>query len=85
MTEELEERRLRELVNRLDSRLEIVQVLAEILLDNATLRPCVPGAYLNYYREGMLMEAVIHLARSNQEDFGQLMKRPEIAVGLDVS
>ncbi|BAN48064.1 hypothetical protein [Metapseudomonas resinovorans] len=74
MSEELSERRLRELVNRLDSRLHTVQVLAEVLLDNAGLRPCIPGPYLNEYREGAVMEAVILLSRSSQEDFWQLAK-----------
>ncbi|MOA40177.1 hypothetical protein D3C78_1620230 [compost metagenome] len=85
MSENLEERRLRELVDRLDARLGIVQVLAEILLDNAALRPSIPGPYLDDYREGILMEAVVHLARNNQEDFWQLAKREKLPLSSMVT
>ena len=52
MSDDLDERRLWELVNRLDSRLNTVQVLAEVLLDNAAMREGIPGPYLDNLREG---------------------------------
>ncbi|MDT4838720.1 hypothetical protein FQZ97_724850 [compost metagenome] len=78
MSDDLDERRLWELVNRLDSRLNTVRVLAEVLLDNAAMREGIPGPYLDNVREGALMEAVIGLSRSNQKDFWRLAKREKL-------
>ncbi|BAN48137.1 hypothetical protein [Metapseudomonas resinovorans] len=78
MNEDVEERRLWELVNRLDSRLNTVQVLAEVLLDNTAMREGIPGPYLDDVREGAVMEAVIYLSRSNQEDFTRLAKMAKL-------
>ncbi|MCY1310077.1 hypothetical protein D9M70_602350 [compost metagenome] len=78
MSENLDEQRLWELVNRLDSQLNTVRILAEVLSDNAALREGIPGPYLDNVREGALMEAVIYLSRSNQKDFWRLAKREKL-------
>jgi hypothetical protein len=78
MSEDMEERCLRELVKRLDSRLHTVQMLAEIVLDNAAMRPGIPGPYLDDIKESALMEAMIHLSRNNLEDFWQLAKMEQL-------
>ncbi|WP_044874039.1 hypothetical protein [Pseudomonas sp. LFM046] len=67
-----DQRRLKELADRLEARLHTTQVIAEIILENATLRECVPGPYFDGYREGALMDAVVHLSRSNFDDFCRL-------------
>ncbi|MFC5697217.1 hypothetical protein ACFPU0_16810 [Pseudomonas sp. GCM10022186] len=81
MSIDLEQRRLRELLDRLDSRLQTVQLLAEVILDNAALREGIPGPYLDNIRESALMDAVIHLSRSNLEDFWQLVKLEKLPLG----
>ncbi|WP_044871740.1 hypothetical protein [Pseudomonas sp. LFM046] len=81
MSVDFEQRRLRELLDRLDSRLHSVQVLAEVILDNAGLREGIPGPYLDNIREGTLMDAVVHLSRSNLEDFWQLVKLEQLPLG----
>ncbi|MDH4557867.1 hypothetical protein E8F11_22290 [Pseudomonas sp. BN417] len=81
MSIDFEQRRLRELLDRLDSRLQTVQMLAEVILDNAALREGIPGPYLNNIRESALMDAVIHLSRSNLEDFWQLVKLEQLPLG----
>ncbi|BAN48669.1 hypothetical protein [Metapseudomonas resinovorans] len=78
MNEDLDERRLWELVNRLDSRLNTVRVLAEVLLDNAAMREGIPGPYLDNIKEEALMEAVIYLSRSNEKDFLRLAKMAKL-------
>ncbi|BAN47100.1 hypothetical protein [Metapseudomonas resinovorans] len=78
MSEDLDERRLWELVNRLDSRLNTVRVLAEVLLDNAAMREGIPGPYLDNVKESALMEAVIYLSRSNEKDFLRLAKMEKL-------
>ncbi|AOE83968.1 hypothetical protein [Pseudomonas sp. TCU-HL1] len=82
MSIDLEERRLRGLVDRLDSRLHTVQMLAEIALDNAALREGIPGPYLDNIKESALVDALIHLSRSNLEDFWQLVKMEELPLGV---
>jgi hypothetical protein len=81
MSIDFEQRRLRQLLDRLDSRLHTVQVLAEVILDNAALREGIPGPYLDNIRESALMDAVIHLSRSNLEDFWQLVKLEQLPLG----
>ena len=81
MSIDFEQSRRRELVDRLDSRLHTVQVLAEVILDNAGLREGISGPYLNNIREGALMDAVIHLSRRNLEDFWQLVKMEQLPLG----
>ena len=81
MSIDLEQRRLRELLDRLDSRLQTVQLLAEVILDNAALREGIPGPYLDNIRESALMDAVIHLSRSNLEDFWLLVKLEKLPLG----
>ncbi|MDT4845981.1 hypothetical protein FQZ97_799840 [compost metagenome] len=81
MNEAHEQRRLHELLDRLDSRLHTVQVLAEIIQDNSALREGVPGPYLDNVREGALVDAVIHLSRRNLEDFWQLVKLEKLPLG----
>ncbi|MFZ6049852.1 hypothetical protein ACFW0H_27475 [Pseudomonas sp. CR3202] len=81
MSVDFEQRRLRELLDRLDSRLHTVQMLAEVILDNAALREGIPGPYLDNIRESALMDAVIHLSRSNLEDFWQLVKLEQLPLG----
>ncbi|MBB4820645.1 hypothetical protein PSGK_04530 [Pseudomonas solani] len=78
MNSDLEHRRLHELVDRLESRLNTVQVLAEVILDNAAMREGIPGPYLDDLREGALMDAMIHLCRSNQEDFQHVAKLAQL-------
>ncbi|WP_271408371.1 hypothetical protein [Pseudomonas sp. Q1-7] len=80
----LDERRLQELVQRLEARLHSTLVIAEVLLDNAALRDGVPGPYLNDYREGALLDAVIHLSRSSHEDFCRLVKMAKLPIGREV-
>ncbi|MDW3712929.1 MULTISPECIES: hypothetical protein [unclassified Pseudomonas] len=43
MSQEVAERRLRQWVDRLESRLNTVHVIAEIIRDNAGLREGIPG------------------------------------------
>ena len=81
MSIDFEQSRRRELVDRLDSRLHMVQVLAEVILDNAGLREGISGPYLDNIREGALMDAVIHLSRRNLEDFWQLVKMEQLPLG----
>ena len=81
MSIDFEQRRLRELLDRLDSRLHTVQVLAEIIQDNLALREGIPGPYLDNVREGALVDAVIHLSRRNLEDFWQLVKMKQLPLG----
>lgn len=69
-----QQRRLRELRERLESRLHTVQVIAEIILDNAAFREGFPGPWFGEYREGALMDAVVQLSRSNLEDFSRLLE-----------
>ncbi|BAN49628.1 hypothetical protein [Metapseudomonas resinovorans] len=78
MSDDLDERRLWELVNRLDSRLNTVRVLAEVLLDNAAMREGIPGPYLDNVKESALMEALIYLSRSNEKDFLRLAKMQQL-------
>lgn len=78
------ERRLPELVQQLEARLHSTQVIAEVLMDNAALRDGVPGPYLNVYREGALLDAVIHLSRSSHEDFCRLVKMAKLPIGRPV-
>ncbi|EQM68584.1 hypothetical protein ACSC9U_12950 [Pseudomonas solani] len=78
MNSDLEHRRLHQLADRLESRLNTVQVLAEVILDNAAMREGIPGPYLDDVREAALMEAVIHLSRSNQEDFQHVAKLAQL-------
>jgi hypothetical protein len=81
MNVDLEQRRLDELLDRLDLRLKRVQVLAEIIQDNLALRKGIPGPYLDNVREGALVDAVIHLSRRNLEDFWQLVKLEQLPLG----
>ena len=81
MNETQEQRRLRELLDRLDSWLHRVQVLAEIIQDNSAMREGIPGPYLDNVREGALVDAVIHLSRRNQEDFWQLVRMEKLPLG----
>lgn len=67
-----EQRRIKELAERLETRVHTTQVISEIILDNAARREGIPGPYLNGYREGALMDAVVHLSRSNFDDFCRL-------------
>ncbi|WP_028630086.1 hypothetical protein [Metapseudomonas resinovorans] len=79
-----EERRVQRLVQRLEARLHTTQVIAEVLMDNAALRDGDPGPYLNEYREGALLDAVIHLSRSSHEDFCQLVEMVKLPIGRRV-
>lgn len=58
MNSDLEHRRLHQLADRLESRLNTVQVLAEVILDNAAMREGIPGPYLDDVRETALMDAL---------------------------
>lgn len=78
MNSDLEHRRLHQLADRLESRLNTVRVLAEIILDNAAMREGIPGPYLDDLREAALMDALIHLARNNQEDFQHVAKLAQL-------
>lgn len=80
MSKNRADQRLRELVDRLDSRLNTVHVIAEIIQDNAGLREGVPGPYLDEVKEGALMDAMVDLCRSNQQEFWQLMKLEQLAL-----
>ncbi|MDH4557711.1 hypothetical protein E8F11_21460 [Pseudomonas sp. BN417] len=84
MTANHEQRRLQQLVQRLDARLHTTQVIAEVILENAALRDGIPGPFLDGYREGALMDAVIHLSRSNYEDFGRLVQLEKLPLGCRV-
>ncbi len=79
-----DQRRLQQLVERLDARLHTTQVIAEIILENTALREGIPGSYLDGYREGALMDAVIHLSRSNHEDFCRLVELAGLPAGRGV-
>lgn len=79
-----DERRLQELVKRLEARLHTTLVIAEVLMDNSALRDGDPGPYLNDYREGALLDAVIHLSRSSHEDFCRLLEMVKLPVGRPV-
>ncbi|BCG23253.1 hypothetical protein thsps21_27180 [Pseudomonas sp. No.21] len=80
MSQEVAERRLRQLVDRMESRLNTVHVIAEIIRDNAGLREGIPGPYLDEVGEGALMDAMVDLCRSNQQEFWQLMKLEQLAL-----
>lgn len=67
-----EQKQLKELADRLESRLHTTTVLAEIVLDNDAMRDGTPGPYLDDYRAGALMDAVIQLSRANFDDFCRL-------------
>lgn len=67
-----EQKQLKELADRLEARMHTTTVLAEIVLDNDAMRGGEPGPYLNEYRAGALMDAVIHLSRANFDDFCRL-------------
>ena len=82
MSDSHEERRIRQLVRRLEDRLYTTQVLAELLLKNADRRPSDLGPYLNDHQEGCLMDAVIHLSRSNHDDFLKLVDLTRLPSGL---
>ncbi|CAN7277156.1 hypothetical protein LJR232_001243 [Aquipseudomonas alcaligenes] len=68
------EQRIQQLVDHLDTRLHTTQVMAELLLDFAALRDGADYSYLSRYREGALMDAMVHLSRSNYEDFCRLVE-----------
>jgi hypothetical protein len=73
-----EQRRIKELADRLEARLHTTQVIAEIVQDNAALREGTPGPYLNQYREGALMDALVHLSRASFDDFCSLADLVEV-------
>ncbi|WP_271105793.1 hypothetical protein [Pseudomonas tohonis] len=79
-----EQRRLQELVQRLDARLHSTLVISEVILENVSLHDGVPGPFLDGYREGALMDAVIHLSRSNYEDYLRLVEMVGLPLGRQV-
>lgn len=79
-----EQRRLQELVQRLDARLHSTLVISEVILENVAMHDCVPGPFLDGYREGALMDAVIHLSRSNYEDYLRLVEMVGLPLGRRV-
>lgn len=76
-----EQRRPQQLVQGLDARLHTTLVIAEVILENVSLHDRVPGAFLDGYREGALMDAVIHLSRSNYEDYLRLVEMVRLSLG----
>ncbi|WCD81795.1 hypothetical protein [Pseudomonas sp. TUM22785] len=74
MSTDMQQQRLHDLLERLDSRLNAVHMIAAIIQDNAGRREGTPGPFLNEVREGALMDVMVDLCRSNQQDFWQLMK-----------
>ncbi|WP_044872948.1 hypothetical protein [Pseudomonas sp. LFM046] len=84
MTAHHEQWRLEQWVQRLDARLHTTQVIAEIILENAALREGIPAPFPNDYKEGALMDAVVHLSRSNYEDFCRLVQMEELPLGRSV-
>lgn len=69
-----EQLHVQQLVDHLDTRLHTTQVMAELLLDFAALRDGADYSYLSRYREGALMDAMVHLSRSNYQDFCKLVE-----------
>ncbi|WP_374981437.1 hypothetical protein PSGK_10695 [Pseudomonas solani] len=72
------EQRIQQLVDHLDTRLHTNQVMAELLLDFAALRDGADYPYLSRYREGALMDAMVHLSRNNYEDFCKLAELAQL-------
>lgn len=66
-----EQRRLQELVQRLDARLHSTLVISEVILENVSLHDCVPGPFLDGYREGTGDPL---LSRSNYENYLRLVE-----------
>ncbi|MCY1300403.1 hypothetical protein D3C76_1595490 [compost metagenome] len=79
-----EQWQLQQLVDRLDARLHTTQVIAEVIMENSALRDGIPGPFLNDYKEGALLDAVIHLSRSNYEDFCRLVRMGKLPLGRRV-
>ncbi|WP_232104274.1 hypothetical protein [Metapseudomonas otitidis] len=52
-----------------------------MILENVAMHDCVPGSFLDSYREGALMDAVIHLSRSNYEDHLRLVEMVRLSLG----
>jgi hypothetical protein len=72
------EQRIQQLVDHLDTRLHTTQVISELLLDFAALRDGADYSYLSRYREGALMDAMVHLSRNNYEDFCKLAELAQL-------
>ncbi|WP_285962455.1 hypothetical protein [Pseudomonas tohonis] len=69
---------IQQLGDQLDTRLHTTQVMAELLLDYAALRDGADYSYLSRYREGALMDAMVHLSRNNYEDFCKLAELAQL-------
>ncbi|MCP1618079.1 hypothetical protein FBY21_2697 [Pseudomonas sp. SLBN-26] len=83
MSRDVEQQRLHDLLERLDSRLNAVHMIAAIIQDNAGRREGIPGPFLNEVREGALMDVMVDLCQSNQQDFWQLMKLEKLPLFRD--
>lgn len=55
-----------------------------MILENVSLHDGVPGPFLDGYREGALMDAVIHLSRSNYEGYLRLVEVVGLPLGRRV-
>ncbi|MGX5727834.1 hypothetical protein ACWKWZ_22605 [Metapseudomonas otitidis] len=75
---------LQQLFQGLDARLHTTLEIAEVILENVFLQDGVPGPFLDGYREGALMGALIHLSRNNYEDYLRLVEMVGLPLGRQV-